>query len=72
MPKLIGPSKYHRTLNGVELVKARESLDMNQTEFAALCGWSQPYQSQIEAPEEHEVHKDITDRIAEVIERTKE
>ncbi len=45
---LIKPSKYHRTIDGMELVHAREGLFLTQAFFAALCGWSQPYQARLE------------------------
>ena len=32
MPELIGPSKYHRTLNGAELLKAREDMGLSQAQ----------------------------------------
>lgn len=48
---LITASKYHRTVDGTELVKAREGLLLNQGAFGLRCGWSQQFQSQLEAGE---------------------
>jgi len=67
MPELIGPSKYHRTLNGVELLKAREDMGLSQAQFADMCGWSHQYQSRLEVPEEHEISKDNAERIEKVV-----
>lgn len=67
MAKLIKPSIYHRTLNGIELVKRREAAGLTQAEFAGRCGWSQQFQSQIEAPKEHEVCVDVANKIIQVI-----
>lgn len=55
MTKLITESIYHRTLNGTELVKQREAIGLNQDEFAKKCGWSQPFQCQLESSESHEI-----------------
>jgi transcriptional regulator with XRE-family HTH domain len=64
---LVGPSKYHRTLDGKILTRERERIGLSQKEFAAKCKWSQQYQSQIEEFVEHEVHVSITNKILLVI-----
>lgn len=53
--KLITPSRYHRTLDGTVLAAMREEAGLTQAEFAKKCGWSQQFQSQIEAPKVHEI-----------------
>lgn len=63
---IIKPSKYHRTLVGIELTMARERFGITAKEFAELCGWSQPQQSRFENGE-NEVHIDITNKIAVVL-----
>ncbi len=55
MAKLITHSRWHRTINGTELTRRREACKLVQYQFAHECGWSQPYQSQIEAPGCHEI-----------------
>lgn len=35
---------------GIDLVKAREALNLSQAEFAEKCGWTQQHQSQLELP----------------------
>lgn len=56
---------------GFELVKAREALKLTQEEFAALCGWSQQNQQQLELPEiEHHLDfhkKELFARIGVII-----
>jgi len=64
---LIGPSKYHRTLDGVELTKARERLKLSQEEFADKCGWTHQYQSRLEVPEMHEISAENAEKILELI-----
>ena len=53
--KLITASKYHRTLNGMVLVRLREAIGISQADFAEYCGWSQQYQAQLESPGETEI-----------------
>ena len=64
---LIGRSKYHRTVDGTELVKAREGLFLSQAAFAALCGWSRTYQGMLEKPGEHEIPTNTACKIMEVV-----
>jgi len=65
--KLITPSKYHRTLNGTELVKWREAIGLTQAEFAERCGWSQQQQSRFETPYDHEIHISTVELILQVL-----
>ena len=60
---LISSSKYHRTVNGTELTRAREEVSLTQEEFAEKCEWSQQFQSQIEAPGEHEITTEAATKI---------
>lgn len=64
---VITPSRFHRTVNGMELVKAREGLFMNQQSFAWRCRWSKQYQSQIEVPGEHEISTASANKILEAL-----
>ena len=64
--QLIQPSKFHRTIDGVELAKAREEKGLTQQRFADLCGWSRTYQVQLEHPGEHEVSLDTAEKIYRV------
>ena len=66
MAKLIGESKFHRTLNGIELCKLRERLKLSQSSFADLCGWSRQYQSQLESPGTHEITVETANKILAV------
>ena len=70
--KVIGPSMFHRTVDGMELVKAREGLFINQQVFAHRCGWSKQYQSQIEAPGSHEITLDTAKLIEKAIAKKSE
>ncbi len=65
---LIRPSDDHRKVNGTELVEAREGLFVSQRVFAKLCGWSQPYQCQLEVPGWHEIPTEQGEKILRVIE----
>jgi transcriptional regulator with XRE-family HTH domain len=67
MGVLVSPSRYHRTLNGLVLLSAREAKGMSQEQFARACGWSQQYQSQLEADKLHEVHVDVIIKILSVL-----
>lgn len=63
MTKLITESIYHRTLNGTELVKQRESVGLSQREFAEKCGWSSSFQCQLESPDLHEITTESAQKI---------
>ena len=67
MAELITKSRFHRTLDGIELVKNRQKAGLTQAEFAQKAGWSQQYQCQLEAPGEHEVPITVADKILEVL-----
>ena len=67
MEDLIKPAKYHRTIDGTELAKAREKTGMSQAEFAARCGWSQQFQSQLEYPEEKLITVEKAEKIMEIL-----
>ena len=67
MFKVITESLYHKTVNGTPLAAKRDEMGLTQTEFAEKAGWSQPFQSQIEAPGPHEVPISIADKIEEII-----
>ena len=64
--KLVAPSRYHRILVGIELVKARETFNMTQQEFADLCSWSRQYQQRLESAT-HEVSTTIIEKILMVL-----
>jgi len=67
MAELITKSRFHRTLDGIELVKNRQKAGLTQAEFAQKAGWSQQYQCQLEAPGEHEVPISVANKILEVL-----
>ena len=67
MAKLFMSSRFHVTLDGAILTKERYSTGLTQSRFAALCGWSQQFQSQLESPELHEIHMDQASVIKTVI-----
>ena len=67
MAKLIISSRFHRTLDGLEMVKKRQKAGLTQAEFAQKAGWSQQYQCQLEAPGEHEVPITVADKILEIL-----
>ncbi len=50
MSDLITPSIYHRSIDGIELVKRREGKRMTQGQLAKRCGVSQGFISQLERP----------------------
>lgn len=54
--EVVKPSIWHRTIDGTKLCLARRSKGFSQEQFAAAAGWSRQYQSQLEAPDLHEVH----------------
>ena len=65
---LVGPSVWHRSLDGTELAAIREGFGVTQALFAAQCGHSQQFQMQIERPGIHEIStskaKDIINAIS--------
>ena len=65
--KLITPSIYHRTIDGVELIRRREALGLSQATFANLCGHSQQFQQRLEAPGGHEILATKADEIADLL-----
>ena len=66
-PPVITPSRFHRTVDGDALVKARQALGMSQAEFAEACQHSQQFQSQIEAPGFHEVRVEKADELSAIL-----
>lgn len=64
---LIEPSDFHRRINGTQLTIEREKRGLNQFQLATECGWSQPYQSQLEAPGWHEIPKEHADKIIMIL-----
>ena len=60
---IISQSQYHRSINGIQLAMAREKVGLSQAAFAQKCGWSQQFQSRIEAPGMHEVSISIAETI---------
>lgn len=68
---LVQPSKKHRTIDGLELTKAREAMRLSQHDFAARCGWEQPYQCQLEHAGKHEVRIETAKMIMEVLGKEK-
>lgn len=67
MEKWHGPSKYHKTLNGFALTRERQERRLSQFQFARECGWSQPFQSRLESRKSIEIHIDIINTIAVVL-----
>lgn len=64
---VIKPSKYHRIVDGTELVEARGRLFITQAVFASKCDWSPQYQAQLEAPGEHEIPATNAEKILQVL-----
>lgn len=58
MGGLIGPSVWHRSIDGTEMATIRQGLGVTQAVFAAQCGHSQQFQVQIEQPGPHEISID--------------
>jgi hypothetical protein len=70
MAKLITPSKYHRTLDGLELLKRREKCGHTQESVGAALatilgrdGISRVYICQLEHPGEHEIPTDVAEAL---------
>lgn len=69
---VVGPSVWHRTIDGDKLVAARNRLGMSQKAFAEACGYSQQFQQQIERPGSWEVTTQMAQKIEDVLRRKKE
>lgn len=71
MAQLISPSKYHKTINGEELLRQREAAGMSQQDVADNAGVSRQFISQIESPGDdkdwkHEITLDFAERIKNI------
>lgn len=64
---IVKPSIWHRTIDGSQLMLAREMAGLTQQEFAELCGWSQEHQSQLERPQEYEIHIHKAEKILQAL-----
>lgn len=64
-----GPSRYHRTLDGFALGRERQKRRLTQWQFAELCEWTQPFQSQLEGAAESEVPIRIINTIERVFDK---
>ena len=65
--EIIGPAKYHRSLDGFKLASARQEAGLTQEEFATKCGWSQTYQVQLEHCEAGEVRLKVAETITRAL-----
>lgn len=57
---------HHRSIDGDDLLKCRESAGMTQTELAKKCGLSQGYISELETPGIRDIRKMVADKIEQV------
>lgn len=65
MARLIKPSKYHRTIDGGELLRRREQRKWSQQELAEHISVSRQFISQLESPgEDGSWHHEITTMLA--------
>ena len=60
---LIKPSKKHFTVDGTELVAARERMGLNQTQFGKLCNWTPQHQCKLEKPGDHDITSETANKI---------
>lgn len=70
MARLIKPSKYHRTIDGGELLRRREHKGWSQQALAEYIGISRQFISQLEGPGEagdwlHEITTAIATQLAD-------
>lgn len=63
----IEPSNMHRSIDGIQLARYRERMNLSQQQFANRCGWSQQFQSKLECPGRHEVNIDVVRQILFVL-----
>ena len=70
---LIKPAKYHRSIDGIDMARARERAGLSQQQLAEAVAvildrdLSQQYIQQIEAPGEHEIPVAIAKAIQEAL-----
>ena len=67
MAKLIDDSLWHRSVNGLELLRQRERIGLSQEHFAEACGWSQQRQADLEQIGWHEITQEAAETIREVL-----
>jgi len=64
---IISPAKYHRSLNGFSLTRARQELGMTQQQLADKISRHRTYIVQLEHYEESEVRVEIAEAIVKVL-----
>ena len=67
MAELISESLFHKTLNGMEMIRRREATGLTQAQFADKCGWSASYQCQLERIGGHEISVETAHTILRVL-----
>lgn len=71
MVELIKSSKYHRTIDGGELLRRREQRGWSQDEVADSIGVSRQFISRLESPgEDSSWEHEVTLKLAEQLEKT--
>lgn len=69
MAEMIGPSKYHRTLNGLALIQKREELGLTQEQLADVIEVSRQFISRLEGPGDDNYSHEVSTELAEKIEK---
>ncbi len=64
---VVGPSVWHRTIDGDKLVAARNRLGMSQEAFAAACGHSRQFQQRLERPGLWEITTQMAEKIEKIV-----